>query len=104
MMPYDDARNPWKSIYPSMALSEDSLANLAVRHAILSQAAAHLEHIGHRTKDMSVLAMSHYALSLRALSVYLTETSEYDYGAVLASILSLIMAEVSVQQVLSSEP
>ncbi|KAJ9642594.1 hypothetical protein H2204_002242 [Knufia peltigerae] len=93
MMPYHDTRNPWKTTYPSMALNEDSLTYLAVRHAILSQAAAHLQHIGHRTKDMSVLAKGHYALSLRSLSTYLSQNSEYEYGAVLASMLSLIMAE-----------
>ncbi|KIW45045.1 uncharacterized protein PV06_03466 [Exophiala oligosperma] len=98
MMPYHDTRNPWKTTYPSMALNEDSLTYLAVRHAILSQAAAHLQHIGHRTKDMSVLAKGHYALSLRSLSTYLSQNSEYEYGAVLASMLSLIMAEVSVSQ------
>lgn len=98
MMPYHDTRNPWKTTYPSMAVKEDSLPYLAVRHAILSQAAAHLQHIGHRTKDMSVLAKCNYALSLRSLSMYLSQTSDYDYGAVLASMLSLIMAEVSTSQ------
>ncbi|EXJ94894.1 hypothetical protein A1O1_00012 [Capronia coronata CBS 617.96] len=93
MMPFEDSRNPWKTRYPSMALSDDSAVYLAIRHAILSQAAAHFENIGYRTEHMKVLAMGHYSESLKALSTYLSETTEYDYGAVLASILSLIMAE-----------
>jgi hypothetical protein len=47
---------------------------------------------------MKLLSMSHYSESLKALYAYLQETTEYDYGAVLAGILSLIMAEVGVTQ------
>ncbi|KAK5061649.1 hypothetical protein LTR44_003021 [Exophiala sp. CCFEE 6388] len=93
MMPFEDARNPWKTQYPCMALNGEVRAYLAIRHAMLSQAAAHLQHIGHRTTQMKVLSMSHYSESLKALSAYLQQTTEYDYGAVLAGILSLIMAE-----------
>jgi hypothetical protein len=78
-----------------MALNEDSAVYKSIRHAILSQAAAHFQNIGYRTEHMKVLAMGHYSESLKALSTYLSQTMEYDYGAVIASILSLIMAEVS---------
>lgn len=95
MMPFDDSRNPWKSRYPSMALDDESLACKAIRYAILSQAAAHLQHMGHFPEQMKVLAMSHYSKALTALAAYLGDRGKYDFVPLLASILSLIMAEVS---------
>lgn len=95
MMPFEDNRNPWKCRYPSLALSDTSLAHIATRHAILSQAAAHLQHLECEPSRMKVVAMNYYSKALRALSFYRGNSSTDDFGAVIACILSLMMAEVS---------
>lgn len=94
MMPFEDRRNPWKCYYPSLALSNSSFAHIATRHAILSQAAAHLQHLECDPVRMEVLALDHYSKALRALSHYRRNSSDDDFGTVIACILSLMMAEV----------
>jgi hypothetical protein len=92
MMPFDDTRNPWRSIYPSMARCGNSREHKSLLHALLAQAAGNLACIGCRTEEMSILTTKLYTVAVKELCESLSEAS--DFSAVLGSMLTLIMAEV----------
>jgi Fungal specific transcription factor domain len=93
MMPFQDSRNPWLSFYPSMARSGSAVGQKSLLYAILAQAAGNLAHLGHRREEMLVLAMMFYARAIRQLRESLEENSA-DFSVIMASILTLVMAEV----------
>ena len=94
MMPMDDNRNPWKTYYPMSAISQESKLHSAIRFAILSQAAAHLLHLGCNEAELKTLTINYHSAGLRHLRNALTNVDTVDFELLLASILSLIMAEV----------
>lgn len=94
MMPLDDDRNPWKTYYPMSAISQESKLHSAIRFAILSQAAAHLLHLGCDEAEMKTLTIRYHSAGLRHLRRALSDVDVVDFELLLASILSLIMAEV----------
>lgn len=59
-MPFDDARNPWKSYYPAVALQNVSTEQIALYKAILAQAAFNLAHLGGAEEKMFALATEYY--------------------------------------------
>jgi hypothetical protein len=94
MMPFPDRCNPWESSYPLMAQSEKSCGQRSLLHGMLSQAAANLAHIGYQRNAMAALTMKHYVSAIAELRKALLESS-IDFCIIMASILTLIMAEVS---------
>lgn len=93
MMPFQDRRNPWKLFYPLMARSGKSCGQRSLLHAMLAQAAGHLAHMGCQEKVMSALTLKHYASAITELRKALS--GSIDFCVVMASILTLIMAEAS---------
>jgi hypothetical protein len=93
MMPFQDRRNPWVSFYPSMARSACTRGQRSLLYAILAQAAGNLAHLGHKREDMLVLATRFYAGAIKQLRESLEENAT-DFSVILASVLTLIMAEV----------
>ena len=93
MMPFQDRRNPWKSCYPLMARSGKSCAQRSLLHAMLAQAAGNLTLMGCQKEVMSALTLRHYTLAISELRKALCDP--VDFCLVIASILTLIMAEAS---------
>lgn len=93
MMPFQDQRNPWQSFYPSMALSANVRGQNPLLYAILAQAAGNLAHLDHKREDMLVLATGYYVRAIEKLRESLEENAT-DFSIILASVLTLIMAEV----------
>jgi len=94
MMPVEDRRNPWMTDYPRLASSQGSRPHRVVHLALLSQAAAHLFHLGVETVRMRKLAISYRVNSIRTLRECLGTNEILIFEVFLASILSLVMAEV----------
>lgn len=94
MMPFEDLRNPWQSSYPLMARCGNSHGRMSLLHAMLAQAAGNLCHMGCQQEAMSTFALKHRILAITELRKELISFSN-DFCIVMASILTLIMAEVS---------
>jgi hypothetical protein len=93
MMPFQDQRNPWVLFYPSMARSASIRGQKSLLYAILAQAAGNLAHLGRKREDMLVLATRFYVIAIKRLRESLEENAT-DFSVILASVLTLIMAEV----------
>jgi len=93
MMPFQDSRNPWLSCYPSMARSGCTRGQKSLLYAILAQAAGNLAHLGNNREELLVLAMMFYGIAIKLLRESLEEKAP-DFSIILASILTLVMAEV----------
>ena len=93
MMPFQDQRNPWVLFYPSMARSASIRGQKSLLYAILAQAAGNLAHLSRKREDMLVLATRFYAIAIEQLRESLKENAT-DFSVILASVLTLIMAEV----------
>jgi len=93
MMPFKDRRNPWLSFYPSLARCGYTRGHKSLLYAILAQAAGNLAHLGYRREDMLGLATGFYARAMKQLRERLQD-ADNDFTAILASVLTLIMAEV----------
>ena len=94
MMPMKGERNPWKTHYPSLALNASVPMHSVLLHAILSQSAAHVCNLGVEVSQMNIYAIEHYSKALRLLRDCVETIDSYPFESVIASILSLIMAEV----------
>jgi hypothetical protein len=94
MMPFEDRRNPWQSVYPLIARCGTSRGHKALLHAMLAQAAGNLAYLGSDKGLMSTLAAKHYALAIEDLRKGLEDEAK-DFSVVLASVLTLVMAEVN---------
>lgn len=95
MMPFEDRRNPWQSVYPLIARCGTSRGHKALLHAMLAQAAGNLASLGSNEELMPTLAVKHYALAIEDLRKGLEDEAK-DFSVVLASVLTLVMAEVTV--------
>jgi hypothetical protein len=93
VMPFQDRRNPWQSSYPLMARCGNSHGRRSLLHAMLAQAAGNLCHMGYQKEAMSTFALKHRILAITELRKELSFSN--DFCIVMASILTLIMAEVS---------
>lgn len=76
-----------------MARSGKSCGQRSLLHALLAQAAGNLAHMGCQEEAMSNLTLKHYALAVTELRKAFSGT--IDFCVIMASILTLIMAEVS---------
>lgn len=93
MMPFRGPCNPWKSSYPLMARSGESCGQRSLLHGLLSQAAGNLAQIGYEREVMATLTLKHYISAIGELRNALRAPS--DFSTIMASILTLIMAEAS---------
>lgn len=95
MMPVEHARNPWKSDYPALALGRTWGSNKTLYHAIISHAAFHLAHMPLRDSNKyALIGSKNYAIAVHELRLNI-ENDFTDFAATVASILSLMFAEVS---------
>lgn len=94
MMPFQDSRNPWLSLYPLLAKTGKSLEQRALFNAMLAQAAGNLACMDANAEKMSVLTIKFYAKSLQYLREAISKERK-DFSTILASVLTLIMAEES---------
>jgi hypothetical protein len=92
MMPFQDNRNPWLSIYPRIACQRSTKGRKSsLQSAILAQAAGNLAQLGSRREEMSRLARNFYADGVRDLR---TSLESMEFSTILASIGTLMMVEV----------
>ena len=96
MMPFEYSKNPWKFHYPAVALNSSCGDQRALYHGMISHAAFHLAQLGvNECETLSIIGSKSYATSIRELRPNLgTEPTEY--AITIASIFSLMFAEVSV--------
>lgn len=94
MMPVEHARNPWKSDYPALALGRTWGSNKTLYHAIISHAAFHLAHMRLRDSNKyALIGSKNYAIAIHELRLNI-DNDFTDFAATVASILSLMFAEV----------
>lgn len=93
MMPFEDKRNPWKNFYPRLARQGSCRGQKSLYNAILAQAAGNLAQLGSQREKMSILAAKFYYDGIRDLRKGL-ESKDMDFSTTVASIMTLIMAEV----------
>ncbi|KEF60757.1 uncharacterized protein A1O9_02318 [Exophiala aquamarina CBS 119918] len=96
MISVDGAENPWKTIYPFIALHDTSAANTSLYHALLAQSAFHLSNL-HLPKSAESRrnrqrGLEHYVESLIQLQESLKSTIT-DFDAPIATLMTLTMVE-----------
>lgn len=93
MMPYEHARNPWRSHYPAAALCRTEANPLY--HAMLAQAAFNISQLRGKDNVMIVTASKHYQLAIKQLQsmIFQDETS---FCKLLVSMMTLLFVEVYV--------
>jgi hypothetical protein len=95
MVPVDDNCNPWKTIYPLLAMQTyRSSGAEALYHALLAQSASHLANLRgeERGAQAQASAIHHYGIALHQLRQSLVAASK-DYNTVLAALYNIILAE-----------
>lgn len=95
MVPIDDICNPWRSIYPSIAIHDSNLGSVrSLYHATLAQSAYHLSNIKGAQDGLQekANAMRHYGVALAQLRKSLVSPDE-NYSSVLGALLSVTLAE-----------
>lgn len=95
MIPVDDQNNPWKIVYPSLAMQTTrSGAAQALYHALLAQSAYHVANLrgAERGAQEKASAVRHYGIALHRLRQSLIAPSE-DYTTVMAALYTIILAE-----------
>lgn len=95
MVPVDDDSNPWKTIYPSLAMQTTrSQGSEALYHALLAQSASQLANLRGTElgAEARASAIRHYGIALQQLRRSLVAQSK-DYTTVLAALYSVILAE-----------
>lgn len=93
MMPYEDARNPWKSSYPAVALHSVSRVQIGLYRAMLAQAAVNLAHLGCNREMSLLLGAKYYSSAIAALRDSI-DSRDGDYASLLAAIMTLMFVEV----------
>lgn len=93
MMPVNLQQNPWNSIYPLLARSNDNSFQECLLNALLAQAAANMAHLNCRRDEMMAQAFRYHSTALELLRMSL-EAGEPDFVSFLAAALTLIMAEI----------
>ncbi|KIW24998.1 uncharacterized protein PV07_10674 [Cladophialophora immunda] len=95
MIPLDDDFNPWKTVYPSLAMQTTrSTGAQALYHALLAQSAYHLANLkgAERGLQERASAVRHCGIALYQLSKSLVAPSR-EYTTVLAALYTVILAE-----------
>jgi len=95
MIPVRDERNPWETVYPSLAMrSTRSTAARALYHGLLAQSAHHLANLkgAERGAQESATAVRQYGIALHLLRRSLFAQYE-DYSSVLAAIYTVLLTE-----------
>lgn len=107
MIAIDGPANPWKTTYPAMALEQAASARrgspLGLYHALLAQAAFNLANLHPTGSEISRQnqrrALEHYVKALQQTQASL-DSPDTDYSSCVATLLTLIMVEVSTLVVL----
>ncbi|KAJ5756919.1 fungal-specific transcription factor domain-containing protein [Penicillium nucicola] len=94
MMPFEHPWNPWKLFYPSVSLEYSEPGERALFHALLAHAAFNLAHLGGNAAKMMRLAAKHYNASIQHVNDGIQTSADKGPGAILAAIMTLMMAEV----------
>lgn len=98
MIPVDSVENPWKTIYPSLALQDSSPASQSLYHAMLAQAGFNIANLQKDNPDTyrkrSLQALQQYTISLRKLRECLESPSD-EYETCMATLYTLVIVEVS---------
>ena len=97
MMPFEDARNPWKTLYPAFAVQQQSFEQKAMIKAMISQAAFNLSYLGCDTERMLRLGSMYYQASIQELRNCAGKPASS--GDFIATVLTLMMAEVRTRMV-----
>ncbi|VUC30648.1 unnamed protein product [Clonostachys rosea] len=96
MTPIDDDRNPWKSVYPALALSSQSAACRSLYHGLLSQAAFNLANLRRGDQDSFARhrheGLMHYGVSLNFLRESL-DTPDSEFICQVATFMTILMIE-----------
>ncbi|KAK5065088.1 hypothetical protein LTR84_000924 [Exophiala bonariae] len=95
MVPVDDDCNPWKTVYPSLAMQTTRSSDAeALYHALLAQSAFQLANLkgSERGAQVRGSALRHYGIALSKLRQSLIDPSK-DYTTVLAALYTVILAE-----------
>lgn len=93
MMPFEDVRNPWKTLYPASAVQQQSREQKAMAKAMFSQAAFNLAHLGHSTEVLLALGSNYYQAAIRELRHSCSKRA--NCGDFIAAVLTVMMANVS---------
>lgn len=102
MMPFQYSRNPWRAHYPALALSGSCGIQRALFHGMISHAAVHLAQLRvSQHESFSVIGSKSYHTAISELRPKLEGNPE-EFAAVIASIFSLMFAEVSPTSFLKS--
>ena len=94
MIPFFHPRNPWYSYYPAVARCYETSDQKALYNAMLSHAAYNLAGLASLPEKMFSLATEYYTNAIAHLKSSLRRENS-DYGGILAAIMTLCMAEVS---------
>jgi len=89
LMPLDVRRNPWKSLYPALALVQ---GQEALFNAVLAHAASSMAQLGHDSENMSRMAGKHYLSAMQNLRK-VTGDECIQYGSFLATVLTMLFVE-----------
>ncbi|KAF4985198.1 hypothetical protein FDECE_16739 [Fusarium decemcellulare] len=92
MLPYEHPRNPWKSHYPAAALQLASSGQKALFRAMLAHSAFNITHLRGNDASMAEIGVRYYTAAIVDLASGL-QNKDADFPAMLASIMSLLMAE-----------
>lgn len=95
MVPVDDDCNPWKTVYPSLAMQKTRSNDAeALYHALLAQSASQLANLRGPERGAQIRArgIRHYGIALCKLRQSLADASK-DYTTVLAALYTVILAE-----------
>jgi hypothetical protein len=93
MMPFEDARNPWKYMYPAVALEYNSKEQKCLYRGMQAQAAFHLAQLRCDSDKMQALGTNRYVFAMEQLRESIAEESK-DYSTFLAAAITLMMVEV----------
>ncbi len=97
MMPIDSGSNPWRSVYPAIAVRNATHASQCLYEALLSQAAFHLSLLHGKSQQLAqqyqVLANKHYCSAIKNLRNSLEHHLD-DFSAYTASLHTLTQIEV----------
>ena len=102
MMPYEHPRNPWKSHYPAVALEMASLKQNFLYSAMLAHAAFNIAHLRGNDDGFLRVGMKQYGDAIQAL-IHSIGQESLDFPATMASIMTLMFAEVRKRGLLASE-
>ncbi|KAF9871507.1 Choline transport protein [Colletotrichum karsti] len=94
LMPVDSEANPWRCVYPLVAVQQSSGASQSLYHALLSQSAFHLSvlHADDNAEKYKLRAMNHFYSALKLLLDSLGHEVQ-DFAACAAVLYTLTQIE-----------